>query len=83
MDLGVLFHTLYVTKTNSQRQKKIMLIVIYFNLSRSSFYRDILLAAYSKKAVVEPKQKYKYNVYRNAGNCLYSQNFCDPGNRGP
>jgi len=40
-DSGVLFHTLYVTITNSQLQKKRMLSVIHFNPSRSSFYRDI------------------------------------------
>jgi len=42
---GVLFHTLYVTITNSQRHKKRMLIVIHFYLSRSFFYRDLVLAA--------------------------------------
>ena len=45
MDSGVLFHTLYVTITNSQRQKKRMLIVIHFNPSRSFFYRDLLSAS--------------------------------------
>jgi len=45
IDSGVLFHTLYVTITNSQRQKNRMLIVIHFNLSRSFFYRDLLFAA--------------------------------------
>jgi len=45
MDLGHLFYTLYVTITNSQRHKKRMFIVIHFNLSRSLFYRDLLLAA--------------------------------------
>jgi len=45
MDSGVLLHKLYVTITNSQRHKKKMLIVMYFNLSRSFLYRDLLLAA--------------------------------------
>ena len=45
MDSAVLFHRLYVTIINSQRQKKRMLIVIHFNPSRSFFYRDLLLAA--------------------------------------
>jgi len=45
MDSGVFFHTLYVTRTNSQRHKKRMLILIHFNLSRSFFYGDLLLAA--------------------------------------
>jgi len=68
MDSGVLFYILYVTITNSQRQKKRMLIFIHFNTSRSFFYRDLLLAT-QEKMCVEPKQKYKYNAYRNAGNC--------------
>ena len=34
---GVLFHTLYVTITDSQRQKKRMLIVIHLKASRSFF----------------------------------------------
>jgi len=45
MDSGVLFHTLYVTVTNSQPQNKRMLIVIHFNPSRSFFYRDLLFVA--------------------------------------
>jgi len=45
MDSGVLLNKLYVTIANSQRHKKKMLIVIDFNLSRSFFYRDLLLAA--------------------------------------
>ena len=36
--LGVLFHTLYLTITNSQLHKKRVLIVIHFNPSRSFFY---------------------------------------------
>jgi len=43
---GHLFHTLYITITNSQHQKKRMLIVIHFNPSHSFFYyRDLLSAA--------------------------------------
>ena len=38
MDSGVFFHTLCVTKTNSQRHKKRLPIVIHFNLSRSFVY---------------------------------------------
>jgi len=30
---------------------------------------------------VESNEKYKYNAYRNAGNCLASQNFGAPRNR--
>jgi len=41
MDSGILFHTLYVTITNSQRHKKIMVIVIYFNPSRTLFYSRV------------------------------------------
>ena len=37
MNIGVLFHTWYVTITNSQRHKKRMLTVIYFIPSRSFF----------------------------------------------
>jgi len=37
-------HIIYVTITNSQRHKNRMLIVIHFNLPRSFFYRDPLLA---------------------------------------
>jgi len=43
MDSGVLFHTLYATITNSQQpNKKIMVIVIHFNLfySRASKLRS-------------------------------------------
>jgi len=46
MDSGVLLHILYVTITNSQRHKKKMLTVIYFILSRSLFYKDLLVAAW-------------------------------------
>jgi len=45
MGSGVLLHKLYVTITNSQRHKEKIIIVIYFNLSRSFFYGDLLLAA--------------------------------------
>jgi len=46
IDSGVLFHTLCVIITNSQRHKKRMLTVIHFNPSRSSFYtRDLFFAA--------------------------------------
>ena len=38
IDLGVLFHLLYLTITNSQRHKKRVLIVIHFNPSSSFFY---------------------------------------------
>jgi len=45
MDSGVLFRTLYVTITDSQRQENIILIDIHFNPSCSFFYRLLLLAA--------------------------------------
>ena len=38
MDLGVLFHTLYATITNSQRNKQRIFVFIHFNPSRSLFY---------------------------------------------
>jgi len=43
MDSGVLFHTLYVTITNSQPHKKIIVIIILFNLcySRASKLRSV------------------------------------------
>jgi len=34
MDSGVLFHTLHVRMTNSQRHKKTMLIVIHFSVAK-------------------------------------------------
>jgi len=42
MDSGVLFHTLYVTITNSQPHEKMIVIVIHFNLfySRASKLRS-------------------------------------------
>jgi len=56
MDSGVLFHTLYLTITNSQRHKKRVLIVIHFNPSRSFFY-NARFRLHSKKTCLEPKQK--------------------------
>jgi len=48
MDSGVLFHTLYVTITNSQRHEKKMVIVIHFNHSSSLFQEGIQTVAYGQ-----------------------------------
>ena len=77
MDSGLLFHTLYVTITNSLPHKKRMLIVNHFNLSRSSMV--IFCLRHINKACAELKE----TSNRNAGNCPYSPNFGDPEIGGP
>jgi len=48
MDSGILFHTLHVTITNSQRHEKRMVIVIHFNHSSSLFQEGIQSAAHGQ-----------------------------------
>jgi len=57
MDSGVSFHALYVTTTNSQRHKKRILIVIYFNPSRSFFCRDLFSGRLQQKNVALNQNK--------------------------
>ena len=48
---GILFHTLYLAITKSQRHKKRVLIVIHFNPSRSFFYTDLFSDIVKKRAL--------------------------------
>jgi len=58
--------------------------VIPFNPSRSSFYRDLLLAGWrSKKTCVEPKQKHKYNCLQKLWKLSLLTKFWGPQRREP
>jgi len=79
---GVLFQTLYVTITNSQRHEKRMLIIIHFNLSRPFLKRSFAGDTVKRRALNQNKNTNTI-AYRNAGNCPYSQNFGAPEIGGP
>jgi len=80
---GVLFHTLYVTTTDSQLNKRecSSSFTLIFR-AHSSIHRDLLLTAQQKSALNQNKIR-NVIAYKNAGNCPYSQSFAAPRNRGP
>jgi len=80
---GVLFHTLYVTTTNSKLNKR-ECSSSFTSIFRahSSIHRDLLLTAQQKSALNQNKIR-NVIAYKNSGNCPYSQSFGAPRNRGP
>jgi len=81
MDSGVLFHTLYATITNSQRQKERMLIVVHFELILQ--LRSFVSGIVQKRALNQNKNTNTVYCLQNCWKLSLLPKFWGPRNRGP